>query len=91
MNVFFFFIQKSFLLIYLKNYNCFFSFQEVVLAVWHKTASDQVASACIQDTIRQVLHLPSWTILEYKIHCKSLRYHFDISNIVRFLKYFINT
>ncbi|XP_077297638.1 eukaryotic translation initiation factor 4E homologous protein isoform X2 [Arctopsyche grandis] len=46
---------------------------EVVLAVWHKTASDQVASACIQDTIRQILHLPPWSVLEYKIHGKSLR------------------
>nr|XP_033781335.1 eukaryotic translation initiation factor 4E type 2-like [Geotrypetes seraphini] len=48
-------------------------FQEDILSIWNKTASDQVTNARIRDTLRRVLNLPPNTIMEYKTHTDSLK------------------
>ncbi|XP_046873518.1 eukaryotic translation initiation factor 4E family member 2 related sequence 1 isoform X1 [Hypomesus transpacificus] len=49
-------------------------FQEDILSIWNKTASDQVTTSRIRDTLRRVLNLPPNTIMEYKTHNDSLKY-----------------
>ncbi|XP_039289873.1 eukaryotic translation initiation factor 4E type 2 isoform X3 [Nilaparvata lugens] len=48
-------------------------FQEDIISVWNKTASDQATTARIRDTLRRVLNFPPSTILEYKTHNDSLK------------------
>lgn len=48
--------------------------QEDILSIWNKTASDQVTTSRIRDTLRRVLNLPPNTIMEYKTHNDSLKY-----------------
>ncbi|KAL1123110.1 hypothetical protein AAG570_002198, partial [Ranatra chinensis] len=48
-------------------------FQEDIICIWNKTASDQATTARIRDTMRRVLNLPPNTILEYKTHNDSLK------------------
>uniref|UniRef100_A0A4W4EYF0 Eukaryotic translation initiation factor 4E type 2 n=1 Tax=Electrophorus electricus TaxID=8005 RepID=A0A4W4EYF0_ELEEL len=43
-------------------------FQEDIISIWNKTASDQATTARIRDTLRRVLNLPPNTIMEYKTH-----------------------
>ncbi|KAM9444715.1 eukaryotic translation initiation factor 4E family member 2 related sequence 1 isoform 1-T1 [Clarias gariepinus] len=46
---------------------------EDILSIWNKTASDQVTTSRIRDTLRRVLNLPPNTIMEYKTHNDSLK------------------
>ena len=48
-------------------------FQEDILALWNRTANDQVTTSRIRDTLKRVLNLPTNTIMEYKTHNDSLR------------------
>ncbi|CAB1335426.1 unnamed protein product, partial [Coregonus sp. 'balchen'] len=47
--------------------------EEDILSIWNKTASDQVTTSRIRDTLRRVLNLPPNTIMEYKTHNDSLK------------------
>uniref|UniRef100_A0AAQ4NUK2 Eukaryotic translation initiation factor 4E family member 2 n=1 Tax=Gasterosteus aculeatus aculeatus TaxID=481459 RepID=A0AAQ4NUK2_GASAC len=47
-------------------------FQEDIISIWNKTASDQSTTARIRDTLRRVLNLPPNTIMEYKTHTDSI-------------------
>uniref|UniRef100_A0A8D2FR25 Eukaryotic translation initiation factor 4E type 2 n=1 Tax=Theropithecus gelada TaxID=9565 RepID=A0A8D2FR25_THEGE len=47
-------------------------FQEDIISIWNKTASDQATTARIRDTLRRVLNLPPNTIMEYKTHTDSI-------------------
>lgn len=49
-------------------------FQEDLLSVWNRTATDQSSTARIRDTLRRILNLPPNTPMEYKTHCDSLKY-----------------
>ncbi|BES92702.1 Initiation factor [Nesidiocoris tenuis] len=49
-------------------------FQEDIICVWNKTASDQATTSRIRDTMRRVLNLPPNTSLEYKTHNDSLKW-----------------
>lgn len=49
-------------------------FQEDIISVWNRTASDQSTTARIRDTLKRVLNFPPNTILEYKTHTDSLKY-----------------
>ena len=49
-------------------------FQEDIISIWNKTASDQSTSGRIRDTLRRVLNLPPNTIMEYKTHTDSIKY-----------------
>ncbi|EPQ18108.1 Eukaryotic translation initiation factor 4E type 2 [Myotis brandtii] len=49
-------------------------FQEDIISIWNKTASDQATTARIRDTLRRVLNLPPNTIMEYKTHTDSINY-----------------
>ncbi|XP_018356491.1 PREDICTED: eukaryotic translation initiation factor 4E type 2-like isoform X1 [Trachymyrmex septentrionalis] len=48
-------------------------FQEDIICVWNKTASDVTITARIRDTLRRVLHLPPTSTMEYKTHNDSLK------------------
>ncbi|XP_012060471.1 PREDICTED: eukaryotic translation initiation factor 4E type 2 [Atta cephalotes] len=48
-------------------------FQEDIICVWNKTASDVTITARIRDTLRRVLHLPPTATMEYKTHNDSLK------------------
>ncbi|XP_069685479.1 eukaryotic translation initiation factor 4E type 2 isoform X1 [Periplaneta americana] len=48
-------------------------YQEDIISVWNKTASDSSTTARIRDTLRRVLNLPPNTVLEYKTHNDSLK------------------
>uniref|UniRef100_A0A8C9X704 Eukaryotic translation initiation factor 4E family member 2 n=1 Tax=Sander lucioperca TaxID=283035 RepID=A0A8C9X704_SANLU len=54
-------------------------FQEDIISIWNKTASDQATTARIRDTLRRVLNLPPNTIMEYKTHTDSIKYVSKIS------------
>ncbi|PWA25125.1 hypothetical protein CCH79_00005236 [Gambusia affinis] len=49
-------------------------FQEDIISIWNKTASDQATTARIRDTLRRVLNLPPNTIMEYKTHTDSIKF-----------------
>lgn len=42
-------------------------YQEDIISVWNRTASDQATTTRIRDTLKRVLNLPPNTILEYKV------------------------
>ncbi|XP_078474263.1 eukaryotic translation initiation factor 4E type 2 isoform X5 [Lampetra planeri] len=48
-------------------------FQEDIISIWNKTASDQGTTSRIRDTLRRVLNLPPNTIMEYKTHTDSIK------------------
>jgi len=48
-------------------------FQEDIISVWNRTASDSTTTVRIRDTLRRVLNLPPNTIMEYKAHSDSLK------------------
>uniref|UniRef100_A0A8C0Q3G1 Eukaryotic translation initiation factor 4E family member 2 n=2 Tax=Canis lupus familiaris TaxID=9615 RepID=A0A8C0Q3G1_CANLF len=48
-------------------------FQEDIISIWNKTASDQATTARIRDTLRRVLNLPPNTMMEYKTHTDSIK------------------
>lgn len=50
-----------------------FFFQEDIICVWNKTASDVATITRIRDTLRRVLHLPPTALMEYKTHNDSLK------------------
>uniref|UniRef100_A0A668SAI2 Eukaryotic translation initiation factor 4E family member 2 n=1 Tax=Oreochromis aureus TaxID=47969 RepID=A0A668SAI2_OREAU len=52
-------------------------FQEDIISIWNKTASDQATTARIRDTLRRVLNLPPNTIMEYKTHTDSIKYYYS--------------
>lgn len=45
-------------------------YQEDIISVWNRTASDQTTTTRIRDTLKRVLNLPPNTILEYKVSNK---------------------
>ena len=42
-------------------------YQEDIISVWNRTASDQTTTTRIRDTLKRVLNLPPNTIIEYKV------------------------
>lgn len=48
-------------------------YQEDILSLWNKVASDNTTTARIRDTLKRVLNLPPNTIMEYKCHTDSLK------------------
>ncbi|XP_055852267.1 eukaryotic translation initiation factor 4E type 2 [Episyrphus balteatus] len=49
-------------------------YPEDSLSVWNRTATDIASTTRIRDTLRRILNLPLNTLMEYKIHCDSLKY-----------------
>lgn len=47
--------------------------QEDILALWNRTACDQVTTSRIRDTLKRILNLPPNTIMEYKTHNDSIK------------------
>lgn len=48
-------------------------FQEDIISIWNKTASDTPATNRIRDTLRRVLNLPPSVVMEYKKHDQSMK------------------
>lgn len=48
-------------------------FQEDLLSIWNRTASDQVTTARIRDALKRLLNLPPTTPMDYKTHNDSLK------------------
>ncbi|XP_077987659.1 eukaryotic translation initiation factor 4E type 2-like isoform X2 [Glandiceps talaboti] len=61
-------------------------FQEDIISIWNKTASDQATTTRIRDTLRRVLNLPPNTIMEYKTHTDSLKDNSSFRNTDIFLR-----
>lgn len=59
-------------------------FQEDILAIWNKTASDQQVTNRIRDTLSRVLNLPASTLMEYKKHHDCIKY--SVKKFDRFLE-----
>ncbi|KAM9428945.1 eukaryotic translation initiation factor 4E type 2 isoform 1-T2 [Salvelinus alpinus] len=57
-------------------------FQEDIISIWNKTASDQSTITRIRDTLRRVLNLPPNTIMEYKTHTDSIKAWEDFHGLV---------
>lgn len=55
-------------------------YQEDIISVWNRTASDTSTTSRIRDTLRRVLNLPPNTIIEYKTHTDSLKYTYSFRN-----------
>ncbi|XP_076453853.1 eukaryotic translation initiation factor 4E type 2-like isoform X2 [Babylonia areolata] len=61
-------------------------FQDDVLALWNRTASDQATTTRIRDTLKRVLNLPANTIMEYKTHNDSLKDNTSFRNTDKFIR-----
>eukprot|EP00745_Piridium_sociabile_P001004 TRINITY_DN106317_c0_g1_i1.p1 TRINITY_DN106317_c0_g1~~TRINITY_DN106317_c0_g1_i1.p1 ORF type:complete len:231 (+),score=52.34 TRINITY_DN106317_c0_g1_i1:67-693(+) len=61
-------------------------FQDDILALWNRTASDLATTTRIRDTLKRVLHLPANTIMEYKTHNDSLKDNTSFRNTDKFLR-----
>ncbi|XP_014662649.1 PREDICTED: eukaryotic translation initiation factor 4E type 2-like [Priapulus caudatus] len=61
-------------------------FQEDIISVWNKTASDQATTSRIRDTLKRVLNLPPNTIMEYKMHLDSLKDNSSFRNTDVFVR-----
>lgn len=48
-------------------------YQEDLLSIWNRTASDQMTTARIRDALKRLLNLPLTTTMEYKTHNDSLK------------------
>ncbi|XP_023324711.1 eukaryotic translation initiation factor 4E type 2 isoform X1 [Eurytemora carolleeae] len=48
-------------------------FQEDIISIWNRTASDTAVTNRIRDTFRRVLNLPQGTAIEYKAHNDSIK------------------
>jgi len=48
-------------------------YQEDLLSIWNRTASDQATTARIRDALKRLLNLPSNATMEYKTHNDSLK------------------
>ncbi|RDD46678.1 Eukaryotic translation initiation factor 4E type 2 [Trichoplax sp. H2] len=61
-------------------------FQEDILSLWNRSATEQLVTARIRDTLKRVLGLPANTILEYKSHNDSLKDNSSYRNTDVFVK-----
>lgn len=61
-------------------------YQEDIISVWNRTASDTSTTGRIRDTLRRVLNLPPNTIIEYKTHTDSLKDNSSFRNTEVFNK-----
>ena len=52
-------------------------YQEDIISVWNRTASDDTTTTRIRDTLKRVLNLPPNIILDYKVI-----FEFQLSNII---------
>lgn len=54
-------------------------YQEDIISVWNRTASDQNATTRIRETLKRVLNLPPNTIIEYKV-----RFYYTAEKMIEF-------
>ncbi|XP_046552638.1 eukaryotic translation initiation factor 4E type 2-like isoform X1 [Haliotis rubra] len=62
-------------------------YQEDILALWNRTAYDQVTTSRIRDTLKRVLNLPPNTIMEYKTHTDSIKDNSSFRNTDVFMRF----
>nr|XP_034330221.1 eukaryotic translation initiation factor 4E type 2 isoform X2 [Crassostrea gigas] len=61
-------------------------YQEDILSLWNRTASDQQTTSRIRDTLKRVLNLPPNTIMEYKTHNDSIKDNSSFRNTDIFMR-----
>ncbi|CAH1781055.1 unnamed protein product [Owenia fusiformis] len=61
-------------------------YQEDILSLWNRTASDIHTTSRIRDTLKRVLNLPPNTIMEYKTHTDSLKDNSSFRNTDIFMR-----
>merc|ERR1711881_169798 len=61
-------------------------YQEDIISIWNRNASDQATTSRIRDILRRVLNLPQNTIMEYKAHMASLSDHSSYRNTDIFVR-----
>jgi len=61
-------------------------FQEDILSVWNRSATDVGVTNRIRDTFRRVLNLPQGTVCEYKAHNDSIKDHSSFRNTDLFVR-----
>ncbi|VDI04362.1 eukaryotic translation initiation factor 4E type 2-like isoform X1 [Mytilus galloprovincialis] len=61
-------------------------YQEDILALWNRTACDQVTTSRIRDTLKRILNLPPNTIMEYKTHNDSIKDNSSFRNTDIFMR-----
>lgn len=49
-------------------------YQEYLLSIWNRTASDQATTARIRDALKRLLNIPASATMEYKTHNDCLKY-----------------
>lgn len=50
-------------------------YQEDIISIWNRTASDETTTTRIRDTLKRVLNLPPNIILDYKVLLIEQRYN----------------
>eukprot|EP00118_Oscarella_pearsei_P007154 m.33908 g.33908 ORF g.33908 m.33908 type:complete len:148 (+) comp31926_c0_seq3:867-1310(+) len=61
-------------------------FQEDIISVWNRTASNRAVTERIRDTMMRVLSLPPNTVIEYKCHNASLKDNSSFRNTDVFVR-----
>ncbi|XP_031568324.1 eukaryotic translation initiation factor 4E type 2-like isoform X2 [Actinia tenebrosa] len=61
-------------------------FQEDIISIWNRNASDQATTTRIRDTLKRVLNLPPNTIMEYKAHQDSMKDNSSFRNTDVFVR-----
>lgn len=61
-------------------------YQEDIISIWNRNASDQATTSRIRATLSRVLNLPQNTIMEYKAHRTSLNDHSSYRNTSVFVR-----
>lgn len=61
-------------------------YQEDILSLWNRTASDLTTTSRIRDTLKRVLNLPPNTIMEYKTHNDSIKDNSSFRNTDVFMR-----
>ncbi|CAD5116657.1 DgyrCDS5525 [Dimorphilus gyrociliatus] len=61
-------------------------YQEDILSLWNRTASNNEVTSKIRETLKRVLNIPQNTIMEYKAHTDSIKDNSSYRNTDVFVK-----
>jgi len=61
-------------------------FQEDIISIWNRSASELGITNRIRDTFRRVMNLPPGTAIEYKAHNDSIKDHSSFRNTDVFVR-----
>lgn len=61
-------------------------YQDDILCLWNRTASDTATTTRIRDTLKRILQLPPNTVMEYKTHTDSIKDNSSFRNTDKFIR-----